>query len=383
MLVPESFPEADPETLLSEGLQDLSQSPTLESSGSARIRILIQRMPKSFDHEFGLLLVDGRISRAFLVSTAVEGKAPILGTYRLGIPRVKGKPWPWRTSIKYQNSPMYWALQIDGGYFIHSTPHYGNLGAPASMGCIRASLPDAMELFDAVANRGGSAGGVITLREGLDLSRDDAVSREFRQALERSGWSKEDLDRALDKSRSEIEAVSRGDLEYAPGVPVDAHPRPFSESLESSRSYPLCAGSDCWKLYRREPRILRLKPNVQLLNPSVTEYSDGFTGPARLARGAVLVLDPSLGGAIGSLDPFLIDDVELGLRSGGVPLKVRICERESGICSKPRGPIANEAGVFLYPLYQISQKLKSSSGLFLEVVEGEGFLESLRVRYFN
>jgi hypothetical protein len=340
-------------------------------------------MPKSFDHEFGLLLVDGRISRAFLVSTAVEGKAPILGTYRLGIPRVNGKPWPWRTSTKYQNSPMYWALQIEGGYFIHSTPHYGNLGAPASMGCIRASLPDAMELFDAVANRGGAAGGVITLREGLDLSRDDSVSREFLQALERSGWSNEDLVRALDKSRSEIEAVSRGDLEFAPGVPVDAHLRPFSESLESSLSYPLCAGSDCWKLYRREPRILRLKPNVQFMNPAVTEYAAGFSEPTRLVRGAVLALDPMLEGAIGSLDPFLIDDVELGLRSSGVSLKVRICDRMSGICSKPRGPAANEAGVSLYPLHQISHRLKSSGGLFLEVVEGEGSLESLRIRYFN
>ncbi len=65
---------------------------------------------------------------------------------------------PFPLSSAYELSTMYWGLEIFGGYLIHSTPHYGELGRPASMGCIRQSYPDAMELFDMVTNQFGGVG---------------------------------------------------------------------------------------------------------------------------------------------------------------------------------------------------------------------------------
>lgn len=61
--------------------------------------------------------------------------------------------YPWIRSKTYHNSQMYWGLWIKGGYFIHSTPHYGELGIPASMGCIRQSFPDAQELFKLIVEQ--------------------------------------------------------------------------------------------------------------------------------------------------------------------------------------------------------------------------------------
>lgn len=384
-LVPETLPEADPSTLLREGLEDLqgSRGVHLETGAANRVRILVQRKPKGFDHEFALLMVNGRIERAFLVSTAIDGKDPILGVFRLAVPRVGGKAWPWRTSAKYHNSPMYWALQINGGYFIHSSPHYGNLGAPASMGCIRASLPDAMQLFDAVVNRSGNGTGTIILREGVDLDSDSAISRELSTALRDSGWSVEQLKEALESNRREIEAVSTGDLEYSPGVPAEAHFRPFADQFEASRSFPLCNGTDCWKLYRRTPKIVRLKPNVQFTHPEVFSFRASQLPIPLGVNGGNPSLDSILNGEIGSLDPFLIQEVRLTLAAKGAGLKVRICEPETGVCSKPRGPEGSFEGVYVYPLHQISHRLKSSAGLVLQVVSGEGILQDVTVGYFK
>jgi len=47
---------------------------------------------------------------------------------------------------------MCWDLWRKGGYFIHSTPHYGQLGVPAPMGCIRQSFLDAQALFKLVVD---------------------------------------------------------------------------------------------------------------------------------------------------------------------------------------------------------------------------------------
>ncbi len=385
-LVKESIPEADPETLLSEGLRDIRQhmGVQFESGVANRVRVWVQRKPKNFDHEFAILTVNGRIERAFLVSTAIDGKDPILGTYRLSIPQIEGKPWPWRTSIKYHNSPMYWALQIQGGYFIHSSPHYGNLGAPASMGCIRASLPDAMQLFDAVVNRSGNGTGTIVLREGVDLDSDTAESKELNAVLRDSSWSVDRLKDALEQNKREIDVVSTGDLEYAPGVAAEAHFRPYADRLEASQAFPTCRGTDCWKLYRRSPKILRLKPYIQFNHPESSNFRSTDELPMVLSSiGGAPTLDYLLKGEIGTLDPFMIRDVRLSLTANGSGLKVRICDPDAGVCSMPRGPDGSFEGVYIYPLYQISHRLKSSSGLVLEVVSGEGMLLDLDVRYFR
>jgi hypothetical protein len=384
-LVQESSGELDPQAILEQGLEDLIADPAQavpDGGARARVRILIERKPKDFEHEFGLLIIDGKIERAFLVSTAVEGKEPILGTYRLGIPRVNGKPWPWRTSSKYQNSPMYWALQISGGFFIHSSPHYGNLGAPASMGCIRTSLPDAMELFHAVVNRSARQSGSITLHEGVGLADHSPEAQVLSQALRDSGWTMDRLQEALARSRQEIEAVSTGDLEYAPGIPAEAHVRPLSESLERISSFPTCAGEDCWKLYRRTPRIVRLKPYVQYSHPASTAYETREI-PGVWSTGMRFTLDTVLGGKIGSIDPFLIQDVRVALNGDASGIQVRICDQGTRVCSRARGPASGQKAESVFPMYQVSHRLGSSSNLILEVVSGSGTISALQVRYFD
>ncbi|MBS1963282.1 MAG: L,D-transpeptidase, partial [Bdellovibrionales bacterium] len=116
--------------------------------------------------EFAVVSVDGKVRKAQIVSGALEGYAEggyrrtPPGAYKLDIlryakkvpdgsggTRVADVDYPWLRSQSYGNSIMYWGLWIFGGYFIHSTTHYGLLGSPASMGCIRQSYPDAMELF--------------------------------------------------------------------------------------------------------------------------------------------------------------------------------------------------------------------------------------------
>lgn len=116
--------------------------------------------------EFATVSVDGTLRKAQIISGALEGYAEggfrttPPGAYKLDILRYAKKvrdpdgttttrqvDFPWIRSEKFGNSIMYWGLWIFGGYFIHSTTHYGFLGRPASMGCIRQAYPDAMELF--------------------------------------------------------------------------------------------------------------------------------------------------------------------------------------------------------------------------------------------
>lgn len=148
--------------------------------------------------EFAVASLDGVPFKAYIISGAVEQKVPVVvkdangnrvidpatnrpkvrmsmkftppGNYRLDpiaidrkLKNASGKSvvvpiaFPWIRSRAYNNSQMYWGLWIKGGYFIHSTPHYGELGRPASMGCIRQSFPDAQELFKLVVDDGMSA----------------------------------------------------------------------------------------------------------------------------------------------------------------------------------------------------------------------------------
>lgn len=117
------------------------------------------------DKEFVLFSVDGQLENVSTTSTARNGKYTIEGNFPLSIAYQGGKadwknkkPWPWRRSSKYANSPMFWGLHIRGGYWMHSTPHYGELGRPASMGCVRLHFPAAMNIWDAAVNRvNGSA----------------------------------------------------------------------------------------------------------------------------------------------------------------------------------------------------------------------------------
>lgn len=374
-IVPESGIEEEP--VPGPGLELLNIIDEL----TARVRVLVYRKPRSFDHEFALLVTGGRIRRAFVVSTARSGSAPVLGKFRLDVPRVNGNPWPWRVSMKYDLSPMYWALQIDGGYYFHSSPHYGNLGAPASKGCIRASYPDAMEVFDQVVNHSAGSHSIIELQEGLTLGSGSAGELALLQLLERSGWTVDDLKRAIQASFLEVRLVSKGDVEYAPGVPIDAHVRPLSGITEKQWSFPTCGGRDCWELYRRPRRILRLKPELLFKNPGTTSHS--WAGRLPVFSGAQLFLQGLIPGGIAECDPFLIREVRVRVGSSSQPPVIRICERRSGVCSRSRAPTALTASELVFPLGQISEKFGSSKELYLEVESGSGVLEAIDAVYFD
>lgn len=53
-------------------------------------------------------------------------------------------------SKKYDNAPMPHSIFFSGGYAIHATPHTGNLGRPASHGCVRLSPSNAATLYSIV-----------------------------------------------------------------------------------------------------------------------------------------------------------------------------------------------------------------------------------------
>ncbi len=116
--------------------------------------------------EFAIISVNGAPYKAQIISGGLERRAQGAfrttppGAYKLDIIQYTKKipaagggtrsarvDYPWLRSSTYGNSIMYWGLWMFGGYFIHSTTHYGQLGVPASMGCIRQAYPDAMELF--------------------------------------------------------------------------------------------------------------------------------------------------------------------------------------------------------------------------------------------
>lgn len=116
--------------------------------------------------EFAVISENGRPIKGQIISGGLETWAAggirrtPPGAYKLDIVRYMKKipgadgmtrselvDYPWLRSQKFGNSIMYWGLWIFGGYFIHSTNHYGQLGSPASMGCVRQAYPDAMELF--------------------------------------------------------------------------------------------------------------------------------------------------------------------------------------------------------------------------------------------
>ena len=58
---------------------------------------------------------------------------------------------PMHYSRKYDNAPMPHSIFFSGGYAIHATPHVGNLGRPASHGCIRLSPSNAAILYGIVS----------------------------------------------------------------------------------------------------------------------------------------------------------------------------------------------------------------------------------------
>jgi hypothetical protein len=209
-----------------------------------RVEIDVFKRPKglSMDREFMTLKVDGVLQDAYVISTAKPGKYTIEGAYPVNIERRSGisnrtaKPYPWRRSSKYQNSPMFWGLHLSGGYWTHSTTHYGELGGPASMGCVRMTFPAAMETWDTVVNRaGGSA--IVRIHGSGSQSALTAMSGMGAQPQ----WLKD----RVEKDLADAHSVSSG--EYT-GV---GHARPGQALI-----FPSCEGVDCFEYFGRKKPAL-------------------------------------------------------------------------------------------------------------------------------
>lgn len=85
---------------------------------------------------------DGELIDRWPVSTARKGYYTPTGTFR---------PYYYHLmhySKKYDNAPMPHSIFFSGGFAIHATPHTGNLGRPASHGCIRLHPNNAATLYN-------------------------------------------------------------------------------------------------------------------------------------------------------------------------------------------------------------------------------------------
>lgn len=99
--------------------------------------------------------VDQRLAYVWPVSTARKGYWTPPGSYR-----VQRMETMWR-SRKYGMAPMPHSLFFHGGYAIHGTSAVGQLGRPASHGCVRLAPGNARTLFG-LAQRHGGAQVVVT-----------------------------------------------------------------------------------------------------------------------------------------------------------------------------------------------------------------------------
>lgn len=85
---------------------------------------------------------DDELIERWPVSTARKGYVTPSGTFH---------PYsyqPMHYSKKYDNAPMPHSIFFSGGYAIHAAPHIGNLGRPASHGCVRLSPNNAATLYN-------------------------------------------------------------------------------------------------------------------------------------------------------------------------------------------------------------------------------------------
>lgn len=90
------------------------------------------------------VFVDGSPTYQWPVSTARKGYVTPSGTF--GVQSMEKMHY----SRLYDWSPMPWSVFFNGNIAIHGTPHVGNLGRPASHGCVRLHPKNAATLFNIV-----------------------------------------------------------------------------------------------------------------------------------------------------------------------------------------------------------------------------------------
>jgi hypothetical protein len=201
-----SSDEQDPTASLSPGqLQEL-MAPNPPLQGSYRMEVHVVKRPSGLGitREFVVLLVDGRARGLFVASTAREGQFTREGESELEIETSGGQPYPWHRSSTYGQSSMYWGLRFakNSLYWVHATPHYGELGAPASMGCVRVDYPAAMEMWDTAVHEVAGSAKVVVHASGSASARDLVA----RLGVD-SGWINDRIAEDLDDAHR----VSTGD----------------------------------------------------------------------------------------------------------------------------------------------------------------------------
>ncbi len=92
------------------------------------------------------VFVDGQHRYTWPVSTGVYGTPS--GSFR---PQSLSRH---HFSSRYNGAPMPYSIFYDGNYAIHGTTHVGQLGGPASRGCIRLHPSNAAILFSLVQKEG-------------------------------------------------------------------------------------------------------------------------------------------------------------------------------------------------------------------------------------
>lgn len=250
--------------------------------------------------EFAVASLNGVPFKAYIVSAALERKIPVIakdaegnpilnpttgqkmtrmsmkttppGNYRLdAIPYEKNLrladgtrakvpvAYPWIRSKTYGNSQMYWGLWIKGGYFIHSTPHYGELGAPASMGCIRQSFPDAQELFKLIVEK--NLPGMIRIhpvgaKRAVSRLREIIVDLGYEEPVEEAPLDpSKDMNWVLAQLQSNQQNIRDAIGYYGKEVNIFGHEWIDAETkLPGATTWPSCgdlAGSpiDCFKTW--------------------------------------------------------------------------------------------------------------------------------------
>jgi len=110
---------------------------------TADVRIRVDKSSQTMT-----VAVDGWVQYQWPVSTAKSGYYTPTGTWR---PTRLEPSW---YSRKYDNAPMPSSIFFTGGYAIHGTTHVGQLGRPASRGCVRLHPANARELFALVRSYG-------------------------------------------------------------------------------------------------------------------------------------------------------------------------------------------------------------------------------------
>ena len=112
------------------------------------------------------IVIDKRTQTMTVDSDEGQYEWPV-STARKGYSTPSGYFYPYSLqtmhySKKYDNSPMPYSIFFTGGFAIHGTPHVGNLGRPASHGCVRLHPDNARTLFGIVSrDRSGTR---ITIR---------------------------------------------------------------------------------------------------------------------------------------------------------------------------------------------------------------------------